>query len=69
MKRYLLFAGDNFYPFSRWLDFVNSFDTIEEAETAANAIMKKEFNIPYEYKYEYYHIIDNIDGKTVVKSL
>lgn len=30
MKRYMLFAGDNYYPLGGMEDFVDSFDTIEE---------------------------------------
>ena len=30
MKRYLLFAGDNYYPCGGWNDFEGSFDTKEE---------------------------------------
>lgn len=29
MKRYLLFAGDNYYPSGGWGDFVTSHDDIE----------------------------------------
>jgi len=31
MKRYLLFAGDTYYPSGGAYDFVSSHDTIEEA--------------------------------------
>lgn len=31
MKRFALFAGDHYYPDGGWLDFVDSFDTAEEA--------------------------------------
>lgn len=31
MKRYLLFAGDHYYPSGGWNDFVGSFDTAREA--------------------------------------
>lgn len=32
MKRYLLFAGDIYYPGGGWDDFIGSFDTIEECQ-------------------------------------
>jgi hypothetical protein len=31
MKRYLLFAGENYYPKGGWEDFVKDFNTVEEA--------------------------------------
>ena len=31
MKRYMLFAGWNYYPNGGWLDFGGSFETVEEA--------------------------------------
>ncbi len=34
MKRYLLFAGWNYYPGGGWEDFQGSFETIEDAENA-----------------------------------
>jgi hypothetical protein len=37
MKRYLLFAGDCYYPCGGFCDFVTDFDTIEEATESALA--------------------------------
>lgn len=31
MKKYLLFTGDTYYPSGGWDDFVDDFDSIEEA--------------------------------------
>ena len=31
MKRYLLFAGEQYYPHGGWCDFKDSFDSLEEA--------------------------------------
>ena len=36
MKRYLLFAGDYHYPNGGWSDFVDSFDSVEEAQDHLN---------------------------------
>jgi hypothetical protein len=36
MKRYLLFCGDIYYPSGGWDDFVNYYDTIEEAREAVS---------------------------------
>jgi hypothetical protein len=32
IKRFLLFAGQQYYPVGGWDDFVSSFETIEEAK-------------------------------------
>ena len=36
MKRYLLFAGEDYYPSGGAYDFVGSFDSIDEAVNALN---------------------------------
>ena len=35
MKRYLVFAGFNYYPSGGWDDFVDAFSTLEEAQASA----------------------------------
>lgn len=57
MKKYLLFAGDNYYPGGGMYDLIDSFDTIEEA------IIKAKEQRPYAdssgYQcYDWYHIVD-----------
>lgn len=37
MKRYLLFAGDTYYPRGGFRDLRGDYDTLEEARTAAEA--------------------------------
>lgn len=34
MKRFILFAGSNYYPSGGWSDFEGSFDDLEEARKA-----------------------------------
>jgi hypothetical protein len=36
MKRYLVFAGQEYYPSGGWDDFHDSFDDLEQARKAAN---------------------------------
>lgn len=38
MKRYVIFAGDTFYPGGGWDDFHSWHDTIEEAIEAAKTV-------------------------------
>lgn len=35
MKRFLVFAGSNYYPCGGWSDFVGAYDSLEEARAAA----------------------------------
>lgn len=35
IKRYLVFAGLNYYPYGGWSDFVDSFDNVTEAHVCA----------------------------------
>lgn len=32
MKRFLLFAGEDYYPIGGWNDFLGDFDTVAEAK-------------------------------------
>jgi hypothetical protein len=58
MKRYFLFAGDNYYPQRGMTDFINSFDEIELAlEEAANL------------QCDWWHIYDTLyDSPQLVKN-
>lgn len=45
MKRFLLFTFDEYYPSGGWADFVDSFETIEEARTRATTRQRDEYQI------------------------
>lgn len=48
MKRFILFAGDDYYPHGGWQDFRGFFDTIEECyEKLAKT------TIPYDWAHAY----------------
>lgn len=55
MKRYLLFAGESYYPVGGWKDFVDSYDTIEEAVSYGRAAG------------DWWHVVDSATGKIVEK--
>ena len=38
MKRYLVFAYDNYYPSGGWNDFRRAFDSLDEARAYAQAL-------------------------------
>ncbi len=56
MKRFLLFAGDQYYPCGGWRDFQGSFDTLEEALAKAADI-----------HHDWFQIVDSQSG-CIVKS-
>lgn len=58
MKRYLLFAGEEYYPSGGWNDFRGAFDTLEEARLAAFE--------PRGCEYGYwFHVVDTQTMKEV----
>jgi hypothetical protein len=59
MKRYLLFAGELYYPSGGWDDFVNSFDTIEECMAAETNTTSG---------YDWAQIVDTTTGKIIGKT-
>ncbi len=59
MKRYLLFAGDDYYPQGGINDLVDFFDTVELAKEKAERIV--EIN-----NYDWYHIYDIVECKIIL---
>ena len=57
MKRYLLFAGDDYYPAGGWGDFVDSYDSVAEAIAALGA---------GDRRYDWFHVVDSQTGKIEV---
>jgi hypothetical protein len=56
MKRYLVFAGDNYYPSGGAFDFVSALATLEEATAAANA---------FKMRSDWAHVFDMQLGRIV----
>lgn len=54
MKRFLLFCGDDYYPYGGWEDFSESFDDFEETKNAAKG------------SGEWWHIVDQEKGEIVL---
>lgn len=53
MKRFLLFAGPNYYPSGGWEDFIGAFDTQQEAQAEYDTRSKKKSS-----DYHWYQIVD-----------
>ena len=60
MKRYILFAGKNYYPNGGMHDFVDSFDTATEAA--------KKYNNGADRIYQWYHIYDTQKSSIIFDS-
>jgi hypothetical protein len=53
MKHYLLIAGDHYYPCSKTGDWIECYETKEEAEEKWEEITSKT-----KYRYDWYEIVD-----------
>lgn len=61
MKKFLLFAGETFYPGGGWEDFRGEFSSEEEFEEKY-LVVPEELKEPLEYKgYDWSHLVD-IEG-------
>jgi hypothetical protein len=60
MKKFLLFGGYTYYPNGGWGDFINSFDTLEEAK---EVIIKPAES--FETKEDWYHVVDSNNGQII----
>ena len=65
MKKYLLFAGETYYPQKGWDDLWGDYDTIEEAESASERICAAKDDNGYSLCYDWWHIIDPVSGDEV----
>lgn len=73
MKRYLLFGGMRYYPSGGWEDFVNSFDSIDEAVKVGTEYKTrhgyeigngKPMTIKY-WDHEWFMIVDRETGEII----
>ena len=56
MKRFLIFAGDTYYPIGGWKDFRGSADTIDEA---ADMVYKIDGMV------DWFHVVDSQTGRVI----
>ena len=54
MKRYLVFAGEIYYPSGGWSDFEGAFDTLKDAVLCARAC-----------RCDWWHIVDIETGQKI----
>lgn len=72
MNRYLLFGGDTYYPLGGWDDFIESYETVDEAEEEALREESNEERREIILRYadscvllDWSHIIDKRNGNKV----
>lgn len=68
MKKYLLFAGDNYYPDGGLLDYKGDFDTVEDAIEWARKNYKKIGNeglVQKKYIDQWGHVVRSVDMSIV----
>lgn len=58
MKRYIVFAGDNYYPRGGWKDKRGSFDQLDEAVNKAKEYYEEDRG------YHWCHVVDLETGNT-----
>jgi hypothetical protein len=62
-----LFAGSTYYPNGGMLDFIGTFESVEDAENALRSPEPDEDG--YTATYDWWHIAAVVDGKlTIVKT-
>lgn len=61
MKRYLLFAGDEYYPAPGWHDFKNSYESVEQGKAAGENFISENAV----YQFDWFHIVDASTGSIV----
>ena len=59
MNRYLLFAGDAFYPMGGWQDFHGSFDSVSEALAFAEAHAHPEDDEAFALPFDWIEVVDS----------
>ena len=62
MKRFLVFAGDYYYPSGGWEDFVGSFDTLEAAKADA---ARRTANEGITGAIGWAQVVDSVSGEMV----
>jgi hypothetical protein len=68
MKRFLLFAGENYYPSGGMEDFINSFDSEQEAKDWYNKNQIAAKSNPDLEEYEWLHIWDCTESKIIYEN-
>lgn len=61
-KKFWLFAGPRYYPLGGWLDFVNSYDSLAEAEAYVTAYL--DYN---EDNWHWWHVVNAETGEVAAR--
>lgn len=71
MKRYLLFAGDDYYPLGGWEDFQGDFDLCVNAKNFRKYYFAGTYQhlaglAQYEIAFDWKHIVDSHSGCVIL---
>lgn len=58
-KRFLLFAGERYYPSGGWNDFVLDFDTAEDAAFAGRSLAERRREQENLGHFSWWHVVDS----------
>ena len=62
LKQFLLFGGEAYYPHGAFCDFIDSFDSIEDAKIIAEKLIQ-ETDTSLKCSINWYQIVDTINLK------
>lgn len=66
MKRYLCFAGEDYYPSGGWDDYVDSFDTLEEAVSFLRSKLSTYSTLRQDWGW--CHIVDTLNWSKILET-
>ena len=66
LKRFLLFAGEDYYPLAGWNTFIDSYNSLDDAMSGIVKVEDRQYTINgIEGEYEWYEIVDLVKGEPV----
>ena len=66
--RYLLFAGEEYYPTGGWYDYRAGYPTLDEARAAGEDLLDRKIDPPYSSTFEWFHVADCETGRIVAQA-
>lgn len=64
INRFLLFAGEDYYPLAGWNTFVNSYNSLDDAMANIETIDKRNYVVSGK-ECEWFEIVDLMEGNPV----
>ena len=64
LNRFLLFAGEDYYPLAGWNTFINSYNSLDDAMSGIVKIDFREYTINGD-SYNWFEVVDLVKGVPV----